>query len=55
MKPPVVYELRLPKSVKIDSVNIKSIPIDESWIVAVRENHTTISETAIRNARRARY
>ena len=55
MRRSVTYELRLPKTVKIDSVDIKSIPIDESWLVAVRENHAKIAETSIKNARQARY
>jgi hypothetical protein len=55
MREPVTYVLRLPKHVKIDSVDITSIPIDESWLVAVKENHQTIAETTLKNARRARY
>ena len=45
------FYLRLPKHVKIDDINIKSIPIDESWLVAVTEGHRTITETSIKNAR----
>ena len=51
MRKPIVYELRLPRTVRIESVDIKSIPIDESWLVAVRENHATIAETSMKNAR----
>lgn len=47
----VTYELRLPKTVRIDSVDIKSIPIDESWVVSVRENHAKVAETSMKNAR----
>ena len=48
----VVFDLHIPKNVRIDSVDVRSIPLDESWMVSVRENHTTIDELPLRIARR---
>jgi hypothetical protein len=52
MKRSVVFDLHIPKTVRIDSINITSIPLDDSWIVSVRENHATIGEMPLGIARR---
>jgi hypothetical protein len=52
MKRSVVFDLHIPKTVRIDSINITSIPLDDSWIVSIRENHATIGEMPLGVARR---
>ncbi len=52
MKRSVVFDLHIPKHVRIDSVNITSIPLDENWMVSVREDHATIDELPLKIARR---
>ena len=44
--------VRLPKEFRIDSINTSSIPLDENYIVTVRENHRNIGEMKLKDARR---
>ena len=51
MRKPLEYKLRLPKNVKIDDIDIRSIPLDESWPVTVKEGDRTIGEMSLATAR----
>ena len=44
MRRSLEYKLQLPKYVRIDDVNIKSIPIDDAWRVEVKEGDRKIGE-----------
>lgn len=52
MRPSVDIVLRLPKHVKLDSVNVGSLKLDENWPVTVFENHQRIDELPLKVARR---
>ena len=42
MRRSLEYRLQLPKHVRIDDVDIKSITIDDSWPVLVKEGDRTV-------------
>ena len=44
--------VRLPKEFRIDSLNMSSIPLDDNYMVTVRENHRNIGEMKLKDARR---
>ena len=44
--------VRLPKEYRIESLGTQSIPIDENFIVTIRENHKNIGEMKLKDARR---
>lgn len=44
--------VRLPKEFRIDSLGTKSIPLDENFIVTIRENHRNVGEMKLKDARR---
>jgi len=52
MRKSVTFELHLPKRVRVDSVAIGTIPLDESWIVTVREGHMRVGDMPLGVARR---
>jgi hypothetical protein len=51
MRNSITYKLRLPKDVRIDDVDIKSIPIDDSWPVTVKEGDRKIGEMSFGRAK----
>lgn len=48
----VEFEVRLPKGYILDDLNTRHIPLDDSFMVTVRENHRNIGEMKLRDARR---
>ena len=44
--------VRLPKEFRIDSLGTKSNPLDENFIVTIRENHRNVGEMKLKDARR---
>jgi hypothetical protein len=48
----VVITVRLPKEFEIASLETSSIPLDENYMVTVRENHRNIIEMRLKDARR---
>ena len=44
--------VRLPKEFRIDSLNTSSIPLDDNYMVTVREGHRNIGEMKLKDARR---
>jgi len=44
--------VRLPKEFRIDSINTSSIPLDDNYMVMIRENHRNIGEMKLKDARR---
>ncbi len=48
----VQYEVRLPKGYILDDLNTKTIPLDEEFMVTIRENHRNLGEMKLRDARR---
>ena len=48
----VVITVRLPKEFEITSLETSSIPLDENYMVTVRENHRNIIEMKLKDARR---
>ena len=52
MRRTISFELHLPKTVKVDSVAIGNIPIDDAWRVTVRENRVRVGEMSLAAARR---
>ena len=48
----VHYEIRLPKGYMLDDLNTNNIPIDENYMVIIREGHRNIGEMKLRDARR---
>jgi hypothetical protein len=44
--------VRLPKECRIDSLDTKSIPLDENYMVTVREKHRNVLEMKLKDARR---
>jgi hypothetical protein len=51
MKRSLEYRLQLPKTVRIDDVDIGSIPIDDSWRVTVKDGDRKIGEMSMGAAR----
>ena len=47
-----VYILKLPKYVKIDDVNITSIPIDKSWRVHVEDHDRRVTDMSFGDVQR---
>lgn len=52
MKKGITFELHIPKTVRVDSVEITSIPLDDTWDVTVREGQRTIGKMPLVAARR---
>ena len=46
------FEITLPKGVRISDIRIGAIPIDDRWLVTVRENHKNIEQLPLGAARR---
>jgi hypothetical protein len=44
--------VRLPKEYRIDSLGTDSIPLDENFMVTIRENHRNVGEMKLKDARR---
>jgi hypothetical protein len=44
--------VRLPKEYIIESLGTESIPLDENFMVTLRENHKNIGEMKLKDARR---
>jgi hypothetical protein len=44
--------VRLPKEFRIDSLNTSSIPLDDNYVVTIREGHRNIGEMKLKDARR---
>ncbi len=44
--------VRLPKEFRIDSLGTECIPLDETLIVTIRENHRNVGEMKLKDARR---
>ena len=44
--------VRLPKEFRIVSINTSSIPLDDNYMVMIRENHRNIGEMKLKDARR---
>lgn len=44
--------VRLPKSFKIESLNTNSIPLDENYMVTVREDSRLVGDMTLKEARR---
>jgi hypothetical protein len=44
--------VRLPKEFQIKSLDSGSIPLDENYMVTIREGHRNIGEMRLRDARR---
>jgi hypothetical protein len=44
--------VRLPKEFKIGSLDSGSIPLDENYMVTIRENHRNVGEMRLKDARR---
>jgi hypothetical protein len=44
--------VRLPKEFRIDSLGTSSIPLDENFMVTIREGHRNIGEMKLKDARR---
>ena len=48
----IQYEVRLPKGYILDNLNTSNIPLDENFMVTIREGHRNIGEMKLRDARR---
>jgi len=44
--------VRLPKEFRIESLGTDSIPLDENFVVTIRENHRNVGEMKLKDARR---
>jgi hypothetical protein len=44
--------VRLPKEFRIDTLNTSSIPLDDNYMVTIREGHRNIGEMKLKDARR---
>ena len=43
--------IRLPKSVRLEDVDVKSIPIDDSWRVQVKDGDRSLGEMSFGTAK----
>jgi hypothetical protein len=51
MRRSLEYRLQLPKHVRLDDVDIKSLTIDDSWRVQVKEGDRTLGEMSFGTAK----
>lgn len=52
MRKNITFEIHVPKTVRVDNVEITSIPLDDTWAVTVRDNQRTIGRMPLAAARR---
>lgn len=52
MRKNITFEIHVPKTVRVDNVEITSIPLDERWDVTVKDRERQIGRMPLAVARR---